>query len=84
MRGDSVERASLCSDAVSTYVAEAYKARPSGRTPRNPVQTMIYKSRGTRAVLHWVRTAALCRRWRSRLCVPWRMMAYECRSGVKR
>jgi len=32
LRGDarrSVERASACSDAVATYVAEAYKARPS-------------------------------------------------------
>ena len=53
-RGDarrSVERASLCTDAVSTYVAEAYKLDRPGRTRRNPVQTMSYKSRGTLAFI---------------------------------
>ena len=71
-------------DAVSTYVAEAYKARPSREDAKEIVQMMSYKSRGTLDQVHSGRTAALCRRWRSRLSVPWRMMASECRSGVKR
>ena len=51
LRGDarrSVERASLCSDAVRPMLLKHIKRDRPGRTPRNPVQMMIYKSRGTR------------------------------------
>ena len=87
LRGDarrSVERASACSDAVATYVAEAYKARPSRedakesssdddlQKPRNARSSSLGSYGGAVPSLE------------VEASVPWRMMAYECRSGAKR